>query len=91
MASGDWQRKVAEWLRGRQGPDDLAVFCVNLAIMVLLVNAFLRTSWLGWTALLLVAGVAVAVNNAMVPRTEWATRTLAEGDDIVILKAFCGG
>ncbi len=36
-------------------------------------------------------GVAVAVNNAMVPRTEWATRTLAEGDDIVILKAFCGG
>ncbi len=55
MASGDWQRKVAEWLRGRQGPDDLAVFCVNLAIVVLLVNAFLRTSWLGWTALLLVA------------------------------------
>ena len=36
-------------------------------------------------------GVAVAVNNAMVPREEWATRTLAEGDDIVILKAFCGG
>ena len=55
MASGDWQRKVAEWLRGRQGPDDLAVFCVNLAIVVLLVNAFLRTSWLGWAALLLVA------------------------------------
>ncbi len=36
-------------------------------------------------------GVAVAVNNAMVPRAEWAARTLAEGDDIVILKAFCGG
>ena len=36
-------------------------------------------------------GVAVAVNNAMVPREEWATRTLAEGDDIVVLKAFCGG
>ena len=36
-------------------------------------------------------GVAVAVGNAMVPRAEWAGRTLAEGDDIVILKAFCGG
>lgn len=36
-------------------------------------------------------GVAVAVNNNMVPRTEWSTRKLCEGDDIVILKAFCGG
>lgn len=36
-------------------------------------------------------GVAVAVNNAMVPRTEWATHTVQEGDDIVILRAFCGG
>ena len=55
MASGDWQRKVAEWLRGRQGPDDLAVFCVNLAIVVVLVNVFARTSWLGWVGLVLVA------------------------------------
>lgn len=36
-------------------------------------------------------GVALAVNNQMVPRTEWTERKLAEGDDIVILKAFCGG
>ncbi|MCL1609766.1 sulfur carrier protein ThiS [Marseilla massiliensis] len=36
-------------------------------------------------------GVAVAVGNAMVPRAEWSGRTLVEGDDIVILKAFCGG
>ncbi len=55
MASGDWQRKVAEWLRGRQGPDDLAAFCVNLAIVVVLVNVFARTSWLGWAGLVLVA------------------------------------
>lgn len=36
-------------------------------------------------------GVAVAVNNAMVPRADWEGRTLCDGDDIVILKAFCGG
>ncbi len=36
-------------------------------------------------------GVAVAINNDMVPRTEWAGRAIHEGDDIVILKAFCGG
>ena len=36
-------------------------------------------------------GVALAISNEMVPRTEWANRQLKEGDDIVILKAFCGG
>lgn len=55
MATGDWQRRLAEWLRGRQGPDDLAVFCVDLAVVVLLVNVFARVTWLGWAALLLVA------------------------------------
>lgn len=55
MAQGDWQRKVAEWLRGRQGPDDLAVFSVDLAVVIVLVNVFARTGWLGWVALALVA------------------------------------
>lgn len=36
-------------------------------------------------------GVAIAISNNMVPRTEWNKRLLNEGDDIVILKAFCGG
>lgn len=55
MAAGDWQRKAAEWLKGRQGPDDLAVFCVDVAIVVLVVNVFARTGWLSWVALALVA------------------------------------
>ena len=55
MAAGDWQRRMVEWLRGRQGPDDLAVFCTNLAIVVVLVNVFARFNWLGWFALVLVA------------------------------------
>lgn len=36
-------------------------------------------------------GVAIAIINDMVPRTEWNNREIKEGDDIVILKAFCGG
>ena len=55
MASGDWQRRLMEWLKGRQGPDDLAVFSVNLAIVIVLVNVFARTGWLGWVGLALVA------------------------------------
>ena len=36
-------------------------------------------------------GVAVAVNNKMVPRTAWAETPLAEGAQVVIIKAACGG
>ena len=36
-------------------------------------------------------GIAVAVNNRMVPRTEGAGATIKEGDNIVIIKAVCGG
>jgi len=36
-------------------------------------------------------GVAVAVNNKMIPRTEWESYALAENDNVVIIKAACGG
>ena len=36
-------------------------------------------------------GVAVALNNELVPREEWGVHVVKDGDEIVILKAFCGG
>ena len=36
-------------------------------------------------------GVAVAINNQMIPRAEWADTPVTEGADIVIIKAACGG
>ena len=36
-------------------------------------------------------GIALAVNNRMIPRMEWASRLLAEKDSVVIIKAACGG
>lgn len=36
-------------------------------------------------------GVAIAVANKMVPRMSWATTVLAENDNVVIIKAACGG
>lgn len=36
-------------------------------------------------------GVAVAVDNRMVPRAEWTDYALYEGISIVIIKAACGG
>ncbi len=36
-------------------------------------------------------GVAIAVNNKMVPRIEWGQTVLKEGDNVTIIKAACGG
>jgi sulfur carrier protein len=37
------------------------------------------------------AGVAVAVNGEVVPKSEWPTRVLAAGDRVEILTAAQGG
>lgn len=38
-----------------------------------------------------VQGVAIAVNNRMIPRIEWENIHLNENDNVVIIKAACGG
>ncbi len=38
-----------------------------------------------------IQGVAVAVNNKMIPRAEWDNFHLTENDHLVIVKAACGG
>ncbi len=36
-------------------------------------------------------GIAIAVNNKMIPRTEWENLSLRENDNLVVIKAACGG
>ena len=36
-------------------------------------------------------GVAVAVNNRVVPRSEWPTTHLQAGAKITVIRAVCGG
>ncbi|MCR4769591.1 MAG: sulfur carrier protein ThiS [Bacteroidaceae bacterium] len=36
-------------------------------------------------------GVAIAIDNKMIPRAEWSEQSLHEGENIVIIKAACGG
>lgn len=36
-------------------------------------------------------GVAVALNNRMIPRGQWTEQEIKEGDNLVIIKAACGG
>lgn len=37
------------------------------------------------------AGVAMAMDNKMVPKSEWGNTALTEGANIIIIKAACGG
>ena len=36
-------------------------------------------------------GVAIAINNQMVPRADWSKTAIQEMNDIIIIKAACGG
>ena len=36
-------------------------------------------------------GVAVAVNDAVVPRADWPARLLAQGDRVLVIQATQGG
>ncbi|MGL4518749.1 MAG: sulfur carrier protein ThiS [Phocaeicola sp.] len=36
-------------------------------------------------------GVAIAINNQMVPRPTWEDHLLQPGDSLVIIQAACGG
>lgn len=40
---------------------------------------------------LTVTNIAVALNNAVVPKNAWATTTLNEGDTVLVIKASYGG
>ena len=39
----------------------------------------------------IIAGIAVAVNNRVVPKTEWETFTVKDNDAVVVIKATQGG
>jgi len=36
-------------------------------------------------------GIAVAVNNSLIPRKDWVSYDLKNNDKIIIIKAACGG
>lgn len=36
-------------------------------------------------------GTAIAIDNKLVPKSEWEARTLADGDKITLIRATFGG
>ena len=60
MAKGDFQRRMAEaqrrmleWSRGRNGADELSGACMNVAIVLVVIDLFARSTWLSVVALVL--------------------------------------
>lgn len=40
---------------------------------------------------LLTAGIALAVNDAIVPRGQWSEHTLQDGDSVLLFQVIAGG
>jgi len=36
-------------------------------------------------------GCALAINQVIIPRNDWATRQVQDGDDILLFQAIAGG
>lgn len=60
MAKGDFQRRMAEaqrraqeWTIGRNGPDELSVVCANVALVLVVVDLFVHSTWVSVVALAL--------------------------------------
>jgi sulfur carrier protein len=54
-------------------------------------NTATLTQLLGELGLIERRGVAVAVNDTVVPRSTWSTHALVEGDRILVIQATQGG
>lgn len=65
----------------------MKVFVNNKEVQTTAENLFQLTQEL----LLPTQGVAIAINNRMIPRSEWINYILTEKSSIVIIKAACGG
>lgn len=54
MAKGNANNKINELLRGRNGSDELSVFCLVLALLFLIVNIFVRSIFFTVLSLVLI-------------------------------------
>ena len=55
MAKGDFGQKLADWMRGRNGSDELSTAATLLAFILLVINIFLHTLFLNLVAIALMA------------------------------------
>jgi len=53
MAQGNATDKIANWLQGRYGADELSVFTMLVALVLVIINLFVGSAVLGVIALLL--------------------------------------
>ena len=60
MAKGDFKRRMEasqrgmlEWARGRNGADELSGACTNVAVVLVVIDLFVHTTWLSVAALVM--------------------------------------
>lgn len=52
MANNSWSARLLDWMRGRNGSDELGTFAVSVSFVLLLVNFFSGIRWLSLLALI---------------------------------------
>ena len=55
MSKGDFSERLAAWMRGRNGSDELGTFAIVLSLVLVVINLFARTFVLSILALVLLA------------------------------------
>lgn len=61
MAKGDFNKKLQDWMYGRNGPDDIVRVCANIALVIVVVDLLLQVlfhidvHWVTYIALALIA------------------------------------
>lgn len=54
MANESFEDKANNWFKDRRGPEELANFCIVIALVLVVINIFAGQVWLGIVALVLV-------------------------------------
>lgn len=63
-------RRLGEWMRGRNGTDELASAVVAVAAALAVANLLAHRAWLGWLALALLAYAVWRVTSRAVARRQ---------------------
>ena len=80
---------ITELSDATSGKDKLVIITINDQLQQVALNANLQQIITQFS--LPEVGCVFAINNQVVPRSEWASTVLSEGDSISLFQAIAGG
>lgn len=78
MAQKPLMERLTDWMRGRNGSDELGTFALALSIVILLINAFTGLRWLSAIALALALYSCWRMSSKQVAQRQAENRAFVE-------------